>query len=94
MIPMGSLHDLSPGAKFVAKEGRATAEVEIKGDTLIITATCDSLQQLVYRYEKELAYKADLVENLQKESKSVGFNFNSFAVGVLVGVVILIIKYK
>lgn len=99
IIPIRNLHNLPAGARFAAKEGRATAELEIKGDTLFITAICDSLQQLVFKYEKELAYQIDLNEKLQEKSEPAGNGFYSFlkglpAVILLTIIAVLIIKYK
>ena len=41
-------------AAYVNRSGQATATVRYVRDTLVVTATCDSLQQLIYRYESEL----------------------------------------
>lgn len=90
IIPIANLHNLPTGARFMAKEGRATAEVEVKGDTLYVTATCDSLQQLVLQYEKELTYLRDKTEDVKEQSKSA-FPFKWFLIGVLTGFILTII---
>lgn len=50
-IPSATLKELPVGAAFVRKSGQATAEIRFLHDTLFVTATCDSLQNLVYQYE-------------------------------------------
>lgn len=53
-IPTQSLHSLPPGASFSEKKGQAGVKVEAVGDTVYVSATCDSLQVQCERYEKEL----------------------------------------
>ncbi len=50
-IPTVELQRLPAGAAFIQKSGQATAEIRFLHDTLFVTATCDSLQNLVYQYE-------------------------------------------
>lgn len=54
-IPVDSLRRLPTGAVYQKKEGRATASVGINGNTLVVHAKCDSLQQLVYQLEEQLS---------------------------------------
>ena len=50
-IPVAALKELPAGAAFIQKSGQATAEIRFLHDTLFVSATCDSLQELVYQYE-------------------------------------------
>ena len=50
-IPVATLKELPAGAAFIQKSGQATAEIQYLRDTLFVSATCDSLQELVYQYE-------------------------------------------
>lgn len=95
---MKDLHKLPAGARFTAREGQATAELEMKGDTLFITATCDSLQQVIYQYEKTLAFQTDMVGKLTEKVKTAT-PFIPFLWGVLAGIIltvtaIFILKFK
>jgi hypothetical protein len=53
-IPMDSLQKLPANASYTAKSGRAGATVKRNGDTIVVYATCDSLQALVEYYEREI----------------------------------------
>lgn len=54
-IPAADLLALPAGASYRGKNGQAGVDVTSRGDTLVVTATCDSLQRLVLWYEEELA---------------------------------------
>lgn len=51
-IPVDSLLRLPEGAIYHAKSGRTAADVSRKGDTIYVTATCDSIQREVEDYEE------------------------------------------
>nr|DAD92290.1 MAG TPA: hypothetical protein [Myoviridae sp. ct9MV2] len=61
-IPMESLRKLPPGATYTEKSGQATVEAKYVPDNpttgepeyIIVTSTCDSLQLLCWKQEKEL----------------------------------------
>lgn len=53
-IPMHSLRNLPPGAAYTAHQGQAGLRLELKGDSLLASASCDSLQHLVYELEESL----------------------------------------
>lgn len=54
-LPMNQLATLPEGAGYSARSGQATASVvRGKGDTLIITSTCDSLARQVMSLTEEL----------------------------------------
>lgn len=90
IIQTSSLHNVPPGARFVAKEGRATAELEVKGDTLIITATCDSLQRLIYTYEVELQNYKEAEQQTITKTEHNPFSIKSFIYGLVAGVLIIL----
>jgi uncharacterized membrane protein YukC len=99
-IAIEDLRRLSDGAIYTAHSGQAGVTAEKRGnDTILITATCDSLQELVYSYERELKslYQSETV--VQKETKPPPSPFKWFAYGLITGViatitVIIILKLK
>ena len=52
------LPDLPDGATFARRDGVASVSARVARDTLYIVATCDSLQRLVWAYERRLAGEA------------------------------------
>ena len=52
-IPMNNLLSLPQGASYNGKHGRANVKDGDKMPTIIVEASCDSLQQLCLRYESE-----------------------------------------
>lgn len=54
-IPLPDLRSLPAGASWHGRNGQAGVEVASRGDTLVVTSTCDSLQRLVLWYGEELA---------------------------------------
>ena len=54
----GRLPDLPGGATFARRDGVASVSARVARDTLYIVATCDSLQRLVWAYERRLAGEA------------------------------------
>lgn len=102
-IPVVDLLSLPPNASFHGKEGRAGAGVALRGDTLVVTATCDSLQRLVLWYESELTRirsetKSEISNDVQTVEKRPPNRMRTFITGVLAGLlagVLLTIKlYK
>ena len=53
-IPVSDLLSLPAGASWHGRSGQAGVDVGTRGDTLVVTSTCDSLQRLVLWYEEEL----------------------------------------
>ena len=53
-VPLDSLRRLPGGATYANKQGRATATVGMRGDTVVVTAHCDSLQAVVAALREEL----------------------------------------
>ena len=97
-LTMDNLRSLTVGATYVAKQGQATAKVSSSGDTITITATCDSLQYLVWKYEKELKQYRDkqTLEVVKKETKAFSldkYHLTAIAV-ILILILIIIVKLK
>ena len=101
-IPTDSLRKLPEAAEYRAKSGQASAVVKHRGDTIIVYATCDSLQRQCERYERETALYRDRLEALQSavETEKVR-NTNPFRTAVIAfiaglasGIVLTILKMR
>lgn len=96
-IPTQSLHSLPPGASFSEKKGQAGVKVEAVGDTVYVSATCDSLQVQCERYEKELTrIRNDTdrqVTEIKKNTSQTVFKWCSigFTAGVILTLIVIII---
>lgn len=99
-IPTQSLRSLPPGASFSEKKGQAGVKVEAIGDTVYVSAICDSLQVQCERYEKELTrIRSDTdkqVTELKKNTFQTAFKWCStgFIAGVILTLIVIIIKKK
>ena len=94
-IPLSSLQQLPSGASFVKKERQATAQVRYVSDTLFITATCDSLQQLLCSYEQTIDRLSRSQHQQHSERRSVPHLFYlSVIAGVMLCAVALSRKLK
>lgn len=99
-IPTQSLHSLPPGASFSGKKGQAGVKVEAIGDTVYVSATCDSLQVQCERYEKELTrIRSDTdrqVTEIKKNSVQTLFKWCliGFVAGIISTITVIIIKKK
>lgn len=99
-IPAQSLHSLPPGASFSGKKGQAGVKVEAIGDTVYVSATCDSLQVQCERYEKELTrIRSDTdrqVTEIKKNSVQTLFKWclTGFLAGIISTITIIIIKKR
>ena len=59
-IPLSEgLRPLPAGASYTKRKGGATVSARVLRDTLYIDATCDSLQQVVWEYERLLSERQD-----------------------------------
>ena len=65
-VPQTSMYNLPDGAGYIGKNERAGIVVRKQGDTITITATCDSLQQIVMNYEVELTRLHQELETLEQ----------------------------
>lgn len=90
---MDSLRNLPDGASYNAKSGQAGLKLEVKGKQLHATATCDSLQQLVFQLEEELHQARDSLQQAQTETKPAGNPLKYFLDGVLSGIILAIAFY-
>ncbi len=99
-IPTQNLHSLPPGASFSEKKGQAGIRVEAVGDTVYVSATCDSLQVQCERYEKELTrIRSDTdrqVTEIKKNSVQTLFKWclTGFLAGIISTITVIIIKKK
>lgn len=63
-IPLTSLRDLPTGAGYSQRKGRANLHLRVVHDTLLVDASCDSLQRLVELYEsRAAAYQRQAAHN-------------------------------
>lgn len=69
-ISVDSLLKLPQGATYHRKSGQAQAEVSIRGDTIYVTGTCDSLARQVEYYEKLYHTARDALEAHRELAKS------------------------
>lgn len=91
-IPLDSLRRLPGGATYANRQGRATATVGIRGDTVVVTARCDSLQAVVAGLREELdsVRRLDAAKTVDKRPSG---RMECFMVGLFTGLsMVLIIK--
>lgn len=98
-----SLRELPTGASYHVKSGRANLDVS-KGTepgTIVVYASCDSLQRLVEYYERQAAgYKATIerqAEEVKEEKKPPNVWWKilgAFIAGCLSGTVVTLIIKK
>lgn len=102
-IPIDSLRKLPAKAEYRAKSGQASAVVRFERDTVVVYATCDSLQRLCEYYERSAATYKEAYENEQrlnreedeKRSNPIKTALISFLVGVVIGILLtIIVKLK
>ncbi len=65
----------------------------LRGDTLVVTATCDSLQRLVLWYESELTRirsetKSEISNDVQTEEKRPPNPVRVFILGMVAGLLV------
>ena len=87
---IGDLQQLPTGASFSDKSGQAGVKAELQGDVIIITATCDSLQQEIYRLETLLKQSE---ARHTEETKQTGYTFLAVLKWLLIGIVTGLILY-
>jgi hypothetical protein len=101
-IPVPGLLDLPADASFTGRNGRANVSVSLRGDTISITSSCDSLQTLCEYYERELArIRSDTLSEKKETKKEVSTGiyspFKLLLIGFIAGVIVTIIisiKFK
>lgn len=101
-IPADSLRKLPEAAEYRARSGQASAVVKHRGDTIIVYATCDSLQRQCERYERETALYRDRCEALEqtvrteneRRTNPVKTAIIAFIAGLATGIVLTILKMR
>jgi hypothetical protein len=84
-------------AVFKVDSAQAHAVVSIRADTLHVEVKCDSLQALVYEYEKIIQGLKEKSETDTKEKNTADitpkdkFSFKWLSIGIVIGFVTLII---
>lgn len=99
---MDSLRRLPSQSGYHARSGRANVEVSTRGDTVVVYASCDSLQRLCeyyeslvsnYRQENESLNATVKTEN-ERRSSPVKTAVIAFIAGLATGIVLTILKRK
>lgn len=101
-IPVPELLALPAGASYNKKSERVGVNVETRGDTLVVTSTCDSLQRLVLWYEEELTrIRDETVKNVKTVETGFKRRFNpvqialiAFIAGLASGMVLIVLKKR
>ena len=98
-ISVDSLLRLPAGASYYKRSGQAGAEVSLKGDTILVTATCDSLQREVEYYEEQYYATLEALDKLKDNVKTerehrsnpIKIALAALMTGLIVGVISAII---
>lgn len=69
-ISVDSLLRLPSGASYHKRSGQAGAEVTLKGDTVFVRATCDSLQREVEYYEERYHAALEALDSLKENIRT------------------------
>lgn len=101
-IPLAELTNLPEKAEYQAKNGRASATVQNKGGTIVVYATCDSLQRQCEYYERQMASYKKALEQQKNEARTEKERSSNpwkmlliaFIVGVATGTVLTIITKR
>ncbi len=94
-IPMVALRQLPEGAEYRSESGRASATVRARGDTIVVHATCDSLQRLCELYERDAQTYRTALESRENEVRTATERrsnpwkalFVAFVAGVAAGII-------
>lgn len=94
-IPSDSLSALPPTALYRGKSGRANVEVSRKGDSIVVRASCDSLQVRLEYYERQYTSYREAYERLQslfeEERERRPNPVRTFFAGLGIGIAITIL---
>ena len=99
-LPKERLLDLPPGAAYRNESGQARIEAVVRGDTVYLTATCDSLYRETVRLEEELRSRRTETRETISETKTntpadFAVRLRSFLAGMFAGILfIIILKIK
>ena len=90
------LNTISKPKTFTQKNGNATAKIRVERDTIVITATCDSLA-IVAKIKEQLRteVKATARSDVENSKSKTGYNMfdvlGSFLIGIILGVGVTLI---
>lgn len=98
-IPVDSLRNLPEGAVFEKKSGQAGLKLSYKDGKVLASATCDSLQNVLYTYEETIDRLVKENTELKEQIKPPENPFKWYLYGVLTGAIVtvlisLFIKYR
>lgn len=103
LLPIDSIRKLPVNAIYHRRSNQAEISVRTTGDTVIITAKCDSIQRMCEYYENvafdyKNSYDA-LLKNVETEEKQSTNSFKRILIAFLAGVatgltVLIILKIK
>lgn len=101
-FPAGDLPALPAGAGYHAKEGRASVDIRRNGDTIEVTASCDSLarqveywQDMYYQARNTIDRQSEEMETLkQPRASPVKTALKWLFIGILTGAILTIIIIK
>lgn len=101
-LAAASLPDLPAGLPITSRNGRAEVKAERSGDSIIITATCDSLARQMEIVEEQLwqmtqqaeTYKSQLEQAVKQRSNAVLTALKWLFAGIAAGVALTIIISK
>ena len=83
-ISVDSLLKLPQGASYHRKSGQAHAEVSIRGDTIYVTGTCDSLSRQVKYYENLYHTARDALEAQSRQSANADSKERPYPIWLLI----------
>lgn len=76
---------MEDGEKKETNKGQANLSIEKKGDTIVIVASCDSLELVVKSLKERLSKVSEENENLKEEVKAAPNRLLSFMGGIGMG---------
>ncbi len=88
-VPLARLGQL-PATGQSSHAGQATAHVRLVRDTLYVTATCDSLQRLVYEYERAASRHRAQSLATRQETTARGGGFPLWLPLALLGAILVV----
>ncbi|GAB6010800.1 hypothetical protein [Viscerimonas tarda] len=68
-VSVESLSSLPDGAGYTARDGRASVEVKRYGSNFIITSKCDSIQRLLFLYQRSAFQFYEQIDSLKMENE-------------------------
>lgn len=88
---MDSLRKLPPDAAYEKKSGQANLKLSYNNGNIQASASCDSLQYLVYTYEETIDRLMKENAELQEQVKPPEFTLKCYLTGVLTGILTILI---